>query len=166
MVILQLRTLLGLPASPQTASASPLGSVRPGASNMFPARWEPLLLGLIVVAGAIAAARRWPRSPAALSASAWPSPLDYLLGWHEHALGDMSLRLPPFVGFTWTPTDVTDVLPTALGLAFVTSVNILITSRVVEHFQGRHRPLRRPMPMQSWVPTASPTFVRAFSGHP
>ncbi len=33
-------------------------------------------------------------------------------------------------------------LPAALGLAFVTSVNILITSRVVEHFQGRHRPLR------------------------
>ena len=28
------------------------------------------------------------------------------------------------------------------GLAFVASVNILITSRVVEHFQGRHRPLR------------------------
>ena len=37
---------------------------------------------------------------------------------------------------------MTVVLPTALGLAFVTSVNILITSRVVEHFQGRHRPLR------------------------
>ena len=29
-----------------------------------------------------------------------------------------------------------------MGLAFVASVNILITSRVVEHFQGRHRPLR------------------------
>jgi SulP family sulfate permease len=27
-------------------------------------------------------------------------------------------------------------------LAFVAAVNILITSRVVEHFQGRHRPLR------------------------
>ena len=50
--------------------------------------------------------------------------------------------MPPFAGFTWQPTDVLDVLPAALGLAFVASVNILITSRVVEHFQGRHRPLR------------------------
>ena len=50
--------------------------------------------------------------------------------------------MPPFAGFTWAPADVTEVLPAALGLAFVASVNILITSRVVEHFQGRHRPLR------------------------
>ena len=35
-----------------------------------------------------------------------------------------------------------EILPAGLGLAFVASVNILITSRVVEHFQGRHRPLR------------------------
>ena len=35
-----------------------------------------------------------------------------------------------------------DVLPTAFGLAVVVSVNVLITSRVVEHFRGRHRPLR------------------------
>ena len=63
-------------------------------------------------------------------------------GWHERLLGDVALNVPPFAGFTWTPDDITDVLPSALGLAFVTSVNILITSRVVEHFQGRHRPLR------------------------
>jgi len=35
------------------------------------------------------------------------------------------------------------VLPAAFGLAFVTSVNILLTSRVVEHFRGRHRPIRK-----------------------
>ena len=39
------------------------------------------------------------------------------------------------------PTSST-ILPPALGLAVVTAVNVLITSRVVEHFQGRHRPLR------------------------
>ena len=32
-------------------------------------------------------------------------------------------------------------MPHALGLAFVSSVNILITSRVVEHFRGRHHHL-------------------------
>ena len=35
--------------------------------------------------------------------------------------------------------DVLTVLPSAFGLAFVSSVNILITSRVVEHFRGRHK---------------------------
>jgi len=44
--------------------------------------------------------------------------------------------LPPFVGFSWSPQDVFTVLPSAFTLAFVTSVNILITSRVVEHFRG------------------------------
>jgi len=47
--------------------------------------------------------------------------------------------LPPFVGFSWSPQDVFTVLPSAFGLAFVSSVNILITSRVVEHFRGRHK---------------------------
>ena len=65
-----------------------------------------------------------------------------LLGWHERPLGTVSLSLPSFAEFTWGPEDVTVVLPSAFGLAFVASVNILITSRVVEHFQGRHRPLR------------------------
>jgi SulP family sulfate permease len=35
------------------------------------------------------------------------------------------------------------VLPAAFGLAFVSSVNILITSRIVEHFRGRHKHLNR-----------------------
>jgi sulfate permease, SulP family len=65
-----------------------------------------------------------------------------MLGWRERPLGTLAMTLPPFAGFTWQPTDVRDVLPAAMGLAFVVAVNILITSRVVEHFQGRHRPLR------------------------
>ena len=142
MVVLQLRTLLGLPASPANASASPLGQFLMVLSNVTSSRWEPLLLGLIVIAGAIASARRWPRSPAALLGVGLAVTAGYLLGWHERLLGDVTLMVPPFAGFTWTPDDITGVLPSALGLAFVTSVNILITSRVVEHFQGRHRPLR------------------------
>ena len=101
------------------------------------------MLGLIVVAGAVVAAASLAEiAGAACSASCWPSPLRSLLGWHETALGAVSLSLPAFAEFTWGPADVTEVLPSALGLAFVASVNILITSRVVEHFQGRHRPLR------------------------
>ncbi len=106
------------------------------------ARWEPLLLGTIVVATAAIVARRWPRSPAPLLGVGLSVAVAASLGWHERTLGNVSLALPPFAGFTWQPTDVRDVLPPALGLAFVAAVNILITSRVVEHFQGRHRPLR------------------------
>jgi len=51
----------------------------------------------------------------------------------------MTATLPPFVGFSWSPRDVFTVLPSAFALAFVSSVNILITSRVVEHFRGRHK---------------------------
>jgi SulP family sulfate permease len=37
---------------------------------------------------------------------------------------------------------VLTVLPSAFALAFVSSVNILITSRVVEHFRGRHQRMK------------------------
>jgi len=64
-------------------------------------------------------------------------------GWHDKEVGALTLALPPLVGFTWAPADVLQVLPTALGLAIVTSVNLLITSRVVEHFRGRRADLKR-----------------------
>jgi SulP family sulfate permease len=142
MVILQLRTLLGLPGSRESATSNPLSQLAEVLASLSQSRWQPLFLGLVVIAGAAAVARRWPRSPAALLGVGLAVAAGALLGWHERTLGAVSLNLPPFAGFMWKPTDVIDVLPAALGLAFVTSVNILITSRVVEHFQGRHRALR------------------------
>src|SRR5262249_43202955 len=142
MVILQLRTLLGLPAPAGGVSSSPVGQLASATAMLTQARWEPLLLGTIVVAGAATSARRWPRSPAPLLGVALAVVVAAMLGWRERPLGHVSLTLPPFAGFTWQPTDLRDVLPRAFGLAFVAAVNILITSRVVEHFQGRHRPLR------------------------
>ena len=35
------------------------------------------------------------------------------------------------------------MLPAGFGLAFVTSVNLLVTSRVVEHFRGRHKAMKK-----------------------
>ncbi len=142
MMILQLRTLLGLPAASGEGSSSPIGQLVSAMAVVARARWEPLLLGMIVVACSAVVARRWPRSPAPLLGVALSVAIAASLGWHERTLGNVSLTMPPFAGFTWQPTDVRDVLPPALGLAFVAAVNILITSRVVEHFQGRHRPLR------------------------
>src|SRR5439155_5747200 len=63
-------------------------------------------------------------------------------GFHEREIGAMQWTMPPFVGFSWSPQDVFTVLPSAFALAFVSSVNILITSRVVEHFRGRHRRMK------------------------
>jgi SulP family sulfate permease len=142
MMILQLRTLLGLPALTGDRLASPIRQLGSVLASMTQSRWEPLFLGTIVMAGAVVAARQWPRSPAPLLGVALSLAAATLLGWREQPIGDIPLRLPPFAGFTWTPSDAVDVLPAAIGLAFVASVNILITSRVVEHFQGRHRPLR------------------------
>jgi SulP family sulfate permease len=62
---------------------------------------------------------------------------------HEREVGSLPLEWPSFAGFLWKPSDVLSVLPAALGLAFVSSVNLLITSRVVEHFRGRHKHLKR-----------------------
>ncbi len=143
MVILQLRTLLGLPERiPGSGPSTPIGQLGAALSSLGAARWPPILLGAIVVIGAMAAARRWPRSPAPLLGVILAVAAAWLLGWRERPLGRLTLDLPPLAGFTWQPSDVREVLPAALGLAFVVSVNILITSRVVEHFQGRHRPLR------------------------
>ncbi len=65
-----------------------------------------------------------------------------LFGLRVAEVGALPQGFPSFAGFSWSAGDVWTVLPSALGLAFVTSVNILITSRVVEHFRGRHRPMR------------------------
>jgi len=50
----------------------------------------------------------------------------------------LPLEIPVFAGFRWEPSDVWTVLPAAFGLAFVSSANLLITSRVVTHFRGRY----------------------------
>ncbi len=140
MVILQLRTLLGLPVG---GPSSPIGQLVSVAGMFGRARWEPMVLGIIVVGFALASARRWPRSPGPLVGVALAVSVAAMFGWHETPLGRISMQFPALAEFTWRATDIREVLPPAFGLAIVAAVNILITSRVVEHFQGRHRPLRR-----------------------
>jgi SulP family sulfate permease len=142
MIILQLRTLLGLRASGGGGADHPLGQLSQVASQIGAARVQPVILGAIVIVAAALLARRWPRSPAALLGVALAALASLALGWHERAIGAVPLVLPPAAEFTWKPADLVNILPSALGLAIVTAVNVLITSRVVEHFQGRHRPLR------------------------
>jgi SulP family sulfate permease len=105
-------------------------------------RTVPLVLALTVVIVATLVARVSHRLPAPLLGVALAILLGRLFGMHEKEVGNLPATLPPFIGFSWTPADVFTVLPSAFGLAFVSSVNILITSRVVDHFRGRHKPMK------------------------
>ena len=53
-----------------------------------------------------------------------------VFGWKVNEVGVIPTSLPAFVGFNWAPEDVFKVLPSAFGLAFVASVELLMTSRV------------------------------------
>jgi SulP family sulfate permease len=139
MLISQLDIILGV-ASPLTRTAgSTVGQLVMVMTRIGSIRLEPLVLGLLVIGAATAASRVSPRAPAPLIGVAAAMLLARILGHREAEVGALAGSVPPFVGFSWRPQDVFTVLPSAFGLAFVSSVNILITSRVVEHFRGRHR---------------------------
>ncbi len=136
MIISQLNVILGVAAPHASNSLFDLVTVLGEFSSV---RWAPLLLsGLVVIAAAIT--MRWsPRLPAPLIGVALSGLVAQLLRVHEAEVGTLHLTPPSFVGFWWTPQDVLKVLPTGLTLAFVASINLLLTSRAVEHFRGRHQ---------------------------
>jgi len=141
MVISQLRTMTGIASPVDVTSSNSMLQLWQVLSRWDQARWYPMLLSGIVVVVAIYVAKRWPRVPAPLM-GVIAACLIYRFAPGEKEVGALPLTLPAFAGFTWMPADVYTVVPSALALAFISSVNILITSRVVEHFRGRHRPLK------------------------
>jgi SulP family sulfate permease len=142
MVVSQLDIILGI-ASPLTrASGSTIAQLLAVFDRIGGTRGGPLALGLLVIVAATLVAWFSPRLPAPLIGVVLAILVGRLAGLHEKEVGTLSTNLPPFAGFSWSAHDVFDVLPSAFVLAFVSSVNILITSRVVEHFQGRHKRMR------------------------
>lgn len=140
MVISQLHVMLGVLPSASDIPIVQLAEVlREGAHF----HWLPLLLGGTVIASALVCARLSPRIPAPLIGVAASFLIAFLLHSHEPEVGSLHLTKPQFAGFSWTPHDVAGLLPSGLMLAFVSSVNLLLTSRTIEHFQGRHKPLLR-----------------------
>jgi len=138
MLISQLDVILGI-ASPVTKSAgSSVGIIVAVFENLSSARWMPALLGVTVITGAFVATRFSRRAPAPLIGIGAAILLAQVFGMHEKEVGALPLAIPAFAGFSWTPSDVYTVVPSAFALALVSSVNLLITSRVVEHFRGRH----------------------------
>src|SRR5260370_1260705 len=100
---------------------------------------NPVLIG----GTASATARVNPKLPAPLLGLVAALAAARFFGLHESVVGAFDLKLPPPAAFSWTADDLRTILPAGLGLAFVASVNLLLTSRVVEHFRGRHQPLKR-----------------------
>jgi SulP family sulfate permease len=139
MLISQLDTILGVDSASTHAAGSTLAQLFTLFDRMGGIRLVPLALGLTVIIAATVAAKFSPRAPAPLIGVGLAIMLGRILGFHEKEIGAMTEGLPPFVGFSWSPNDVFTVLPSAFALAFVSAVNILITSRVVEHFRGRHK---------------------------
>jgi SulP family sulfate permease len=106
-------------------------------------RLAPFLLGGTVMLAAALVMHWWPRIPAPLIGVALAGIVAQLFRMREPEVGSLHLTLPAFAGFAWTPQDVLTVVPTGLTLAFVASINILLTSRAVEHFRGRHKHQKR-----------------------
>ena len=142
MVISQLRIIFGLSTPMDASSSNMVGQLFTVFEHLGDAQWAPLLLGALVIMGAFASAKWSSKAPAPLIGVGVAVLASQLLGLHEKEVGSLPLSIPNFAGFSWTPSDVYKVVPSALALAFVTSVNLLITSRVVEHFRGRRKHLK------------------------
>jgi MFS superfamily sulfate permease-like transporter len=140
MFISQINVLFGVPARGGDNSLIQFFGVLGEISGM---RFAPLLLGGTVMIAAALVMRWSPRLPAPLIGVALSGLVAIVARTHEPEVGSLRLSLPPFAGFTWTPQDALSVIPTGLTLAFVASINILLTSRAVEHFRGRHQHLKR-----------------------
>ena len=99
------------------------------------------LIALVTIVTAIACGRLLPRLPAPLAGVGIATAAAFLFNLQVKQVGAQPLAIPALTGFAWAPGDVMAVLPTGLALALITSINILVTSRVVDHFRGRHRPM-------------------------
>jgi SulP family sulfate permease len=111
-------------------------------SHLAETQWSAVIISGAVIVGSFAAARFLPKAPAPLIGILVSVAIAAIFGLHQREVGKLPLTIPDLIGFSWIPADVLKVVPEAFGLAFVSSVNILITSRVVEHFRGRHKHLK------------------------
>jgi SulP family sulfate permease len=140
MLISQLHVLAGVQPPP---GANDLVKLFTFVTELPGLRWAPLVLGGSVMLASALCGKYAPRIPAPLIGVGASALLAFLFRIHEPEVGSLQLSLPPFVGFSWTPQDVVNVIPAGLGLAFAASVNVLLTSRAVEHFRGRHKAPKR-----------------------
>lgn len=143
MFLSQLGVMLGVKAVIDRTSNNMLLQSWQILSHVGQTQWSAVIISGVVIAAAFASAYFIPRAPAPLIGVIAAIAVTAVFGLHQKEVGRLPLEIPNFAGFSWTPADVLSVVPAAFGLAFVSSVNLLITSRVVEHFRGRHKHLKR-----------------------
>ena len=141
MVISQLRTIFGYGV--HSGDSSLFAQLYECITNIGHLTWSTTLTALVVVVVSSVCARISHKLPAPLLGIAFAVAAATLFGWTSREVGMLPSTIPPFIGFAWRPSDVYTVLPAGFGLAFVTSVNLLVTSRVVEHFRGRHTAMKK-----------------------
>jgi SulP family sulfate permease len=143
MFLSQLGVMLGVKAVVDRTSNNMLYQSWQVLLHAAQTQWSAVIISLVVIAVALICHHYFPKMPAPLIGVLASIAIASAFGLHQRTVGRLPLEIPKFAGFSWTPTDVLNVAPAAFGLAFVSSVNILITSRVVEHFRGRHKHLKR-----------------------
>jgi len=142
MLVSQMDVILGIASPVSKSSSSVVGTLAAVVGHLQQARWTPFALGLSVILVAWLAARISHRAPAPLIGIGAALVMAQLIGVREKEIGALPLHLP-VAGFSWSAADVYTVVPSAFALAVITSVNLLITSRVVEHFRGRHHQVKK-----------------------
>src|SRR3569623_1932870 len=142
MFISQMNSLFGVPSVPATGG-NYLFQLAGVVGEIGSARWPPMLRSGFVIFAAALIMRRWPKLPAPLIGVVFATIAASLIGSREPQVGALHLTLPDCAGFSWNASDVREVLPQGLMLAFVSAANLLLTSRAVEHFRGRHKHLKR-----------------------
>jgi SulP family sulfate permease len=140
MIISQLKSLFGLKIA---TGGTMLDQLLRAIGALQTLDWQVAAIGAVTILGSALSARKWPSAPSPMIGITLAVCAGAFFGWHDKEVGSLTLALPPLAEFVWSPADVLQVLPSALGLAVVTSVNLLITSRVVEHFRGRRSDLKR-----------------------
>lgn len=143
MFLSQLGVMLGVKAVVDRTSNNMLYQTWQVLSQAGQIQPSAVIVSALVIGVALIATARFPRAPAPLIGVVVAVVIANGLGLHQKEIGRLPLEIPRFAGFSWTPADVVHLVPAAFGLAFVSAVNILITSRVVEHFRGRHEHLKR-----------------------
>lgn len=143
MFLSQLGVMLGVKAVVDRTSNNMLLQSWQVLSHLAETQWSALTVSLVVIVAALLCTYFVPKAPAPLVGVIAAVLVASAFSLHQREVGRLPLEIPQFAGFSWTPADVLDVTPEAFGLAFVSAVNLLVTSRVVEHFRGRHKHLKR-----------------------
>jgi SulP family sulfate permease len=143
MIISQLKHIFALQTPPGGWSHTMFGQLIQCLEQFQQFHWLPAIVAGIVMLISTLVKSRFHRAPGPFLGVGVALAVVAVFGWNVNEVGQIPASLPPFIGFTWAPDDIFKVLPSALGLAFVASVELLMTSRVVDHFRGRHKLVKK-----------------------